>query len=50
MVLFFAGRMGHPSLDPFFVEQLNRALRVCNLDPALYKSHSFQMRSDLGRC
>ena len=27
----------------FFVEQLNRALRFCNLDPALYKLHSFRI-------
>ena len=34
-------------LDPitrsFIVGQLNRTLRVCNLDPALYKSHSFRI-------
>ena len=23
------------------MEQLNRALRFCNLDPTLYKAHSF---------
>ena len=34
---------GAPITRSFFVEQLNRALRVCNLDPALYKSHSFRI-------
>ena len=32
---------GAPITRSFFVEQLNRALRICNLDSALYKSHSF---------
>ena len=27
----------------FFVEQLSRPLRFCNLDPAFYKSHSFRI-------
>lgn len=34
---------GAPITRSFFVEQLNRALRFCNLDPALYKSHSFRI-------
>ena len=36
-------------LDPitrsFIVGQLNRVLRVCNLDPAVYKSHSFRINA-----
>lgn len=34
---------GAPIKRNFFVEQLNRALRFCKLDPALYKSHSFRI-------
>lgn len=34
---------GAPIKRTFFVEQLNRALRFCKLDPALYKSHSFRI-------
>ena len=34
---------GAPIKRHFFVEQLSRALRFCNLDPALYKSHSFRI-------
>ena len=34
---------GAPIKRQFFVEQLNRALRFCNLDPALYKAHSFRI-------
>ena len=33
---------GAPLLD-LFVEQLNRALRFCNLDPALFISNSFRI-------
>ena len=32
---------GAPIKRSIFVEQLNRALRFCNLDPTLYKAHSF---------
>lgn len=38
---FFASRTGCLLLDPFSVEQINRTIRFCNLNPALYKSHSF---------
>jgi len=34
---------GAPIKRNSFVEQLNRALRFCKLDPALYKSHSFRI-------
>ena len=34
---------GAPITRSFFVELLNRALRFCNLDPGLYKSHSFRI-------
>ena len=34
----------------FFVEQLSRALRFCNLDPALYKTQFSNRRSHLGCC
>ena len=33
---------GAPVKRSIFVEQLNRALRFCNLDPTLYKAHSFR--------
>ena len=34
---------GAPIKRSIFVEQLNRALRFCNLDPTLYKAHSFRI-------
>ena len=34
---------GAPTKRSIFVEQLNRALRFCNLDPTLYKAHSFRI-------
>ena len=36
---------GAPIKRSIFVEQLNRALRFCNLDPTLYKAHSFRIRA-----
>ena len=34
---------GAPIKRSFFVEKLNNSLRFCNLDPSLYKSHSFRI-------
>ena len=34
---------GAPITRSIFVEQLNRALRFCNLDPTLCKAHSFRV-------
>ena len=42
-VLSFCWPDGAPIKRNLFVEQLNRALRVCKLDPALYKSQSFRI-------
>ena len=38
----FAGWVCWPIKRSIFAEQLNRALRFCNLDPTLYKAHSFR--------
>ena len=39
----FCWQGGAPIKRSIFVEQLNRALRFCNLDPTLYKAHSFRI-------
>ena len=36
---------GAPVKRSIFVQQLNRALGFCNLDPTLYKAHSFRIRA-----
>ena len=34
---------GSPITRTFFVDRLNAALQLCNLDPTLYKAHSFRI-------